>query len=665
MRRSVLLVLGILLSQSSAQTALAIELQFTGTLSLKAIASSTLPEFVVQRVGVADAVLDGSNTLTGINFPSGVFSTQGQVIAVTDPNSFPILGLIATMANDAGAFGSGPTGFGGVMPLRGVVKVCLFGTCDSAPSFISVPLSVVGRNTTVNVSGPLNLTVAGAPWTTGTIELRSYYSSAPTVMGSRQTDTLNLVTPIFISTNISASAVVDSYVRLVAFFNPPAGDYCNHGPDDDGDGLTDFPDDPGCESPEDPSERIDGAPCDDGLDNDGDHRIDAFDPGCDGPLDESEQSPTLVCDDGLDNDGDGVTDFPSDTGCDSPSDPSEKGTRACDDGIDTDGDGLIDFPADPGCSSSADRSERGPGRVCDDDIDDDGDGTADFPGDAGCASIDDPSERSAGFVCDDGLDQDGDGRADFPADPGCSGPLDPSERSALLICDDRLDNDFDGTSDYPGDPGCSGPADPSEQSASLACDNGLDDDGDGLIDSQQDPGCTGPADPRESADLADGAAHQIDAANPSPDHSLYLGSGDPLGAITSLWLGPGGVIGGNFSATTGGYFQMDAGAIGGDLLARGDAHLVIRGGTIGGHLDARDSSRIEIHGSDFDLPLGEVLATSGTITGFLLDGSVVAIAFTRGIGATIELVPEPAASAAALIALATLVAVRTRRARGE
>jgi hypothetical protein len=108
---------------------------------------------------------------------------------------------------------------------------------------------------------------------------------------------------------------------------------------------------------------------------------------------------------------------------------------------------------------------------------------------------------------------------------------------------------------------------------------------------------------------------------------------------------------------------MSGGAIGGDLLADGEAHVVMRGGTIGGLLEANDTALIEIHGRDFDQPLGYVLATSGTITGFLQDGSAVSIPFTRAIGATIRLVPEPGATVAALAAASTLLAVRRRRSR--
>jgi hypothetical protein len=69
--------------------------------------------------------------------------------------------------------------------------------------------------------------------------------------------------------------------------------------------------------------------CSDGLDDDADGRTDwPDDPGCDSPGDTSERSPALECDDGLDNDGDGAIDFPADEDCEAPDGASE--TPPCD-----------------------------------------------------------------------------------------------------------------------------------------------------------------------------------------------------------------------------------------------------------------------------------------------------------------------------------------------
>lgn len=96
---------------------------------------------------------------------------------------------------------------------------------------------------------------------------------------------------------------------------------CSNGADDDGDGLADFPSDPGCDSAGDLSER----------------------------------SPAFACDNGLDDDGDGLGDFPSDPGCFEPIAALE--SPQCDDDLDNDGDGAVDWdggptaaPVDPQCT---------------------------------------------------------------------------------------------------------------------------------------------------------------------------------------------------------------------------------------------------------------------------------------------------------------------------
>jgi hypothetical protein len=128
--------------------------------------------------------------------------------------------------------------------------------------------------------------------------------------------------------------------------------------------------------------------CSDGVDNDGDGKIDwqplpdTGDPGCSTPLDDDESDdptppppppPAPQCSDGIDNDGDGLIDFGgtnSDGGCtsaedndetDPPHNPGGGGTTPqCSDGIDNDSDGLKDFGgtnSDPGCESASDNDE--------------------------------------------------------------------------------------------------------------------------------------------------------------------------------------------------------------------------------------------------------------------------------------------------------------------
>jgi hypothetical protein len=93
------------------------------------------------------------------------------------------------------------------MPLAGAAKVCLAHPCSLAVSNLVVPLAPVGSGGAAFVTAALNLTVLGAPWTTGTVAIGTL-----TAMGGvaplSTTATANLVTPIFVSTNIGASSIV-------------------------------------------------------------------------------------------------------------------------------------------------------------------------------------------------------------------------------------------------------------------------------------------------------------------------------------------------------------------------------------------------------------------------------------------------------------------------
>ncbi len=111
----------------------------------------------------------------------------------------------------------------------------------------------------------------------------------------------------------------------------PAAAPCSDGVDNDGDGMTDFPDDPGCVSSNDETEdSLPSAQCQDGRDNDGDGKIDyPIDPGCfapqaDGETDDCPDGPQCPqCADNVDNDNSGAMDYPGDPGCIAASDDNE------------------------------------------------------------------------------------------------------------------------------------------------------------------------------------------------------------------------------------------------------------------------------------------------------------------------------------------------------
>jgi hypothetical protein len=76
----------------------------------------------------------------------------------------------------------------------------------------------------------------------------------------------------------------------------PPTNQCSDGKDNDGDGLIDYPQDPGCGSARDNDERDEAQSppppqCADGKDNDGDGKIDLADPGCVNSTDNDETDP--------------------------------------------------------------------------------------------------------------------------------------------------------------------------------------------------------------------------------------------------------------------------------------------------------------------------------------------------------------------------------------
>lgn len=108
--------------------------------------------------------------------------------------------------------------------------------------------------------------------------------------------------------------------------------------------------------------------CADGLDNDGDGRVDQQDAQCFGPR--GAESPVGLgrvevdaCANGLDDDGDGLTDrddpecvFAS--GLDEAAAPvADAPVFACADAIDNDDDGAVDYPNDPACYGPVGRTE--------------------------------------------------------------------------------------------------------------------------------------------------------------------------------------------------------------------------------------------------------------------------------------------------------------------
>ena len=195
-----------------------------------AIRVGTLDPVLVSGAGVA--TVNGSSAgvhLNSLVLPASRFATTGLIAPVTDPSAFPIAGIEVTAQNGAGAFAGG-TGMGtlaGTMPILGVAKVCLFGSCSAALANLSVPLSVVGAGGMATATGVVNVTVVGAPWTMGTAAAGTLsamgFKHGPASLTSstaQNSGSVRLVTPIFISTSLASSAVIPAFGFLTLHFVP-------------------------------------------------------------------------------------------------------------------------------------------------------------------------------------------------------------------------------------------------------------------------------------------------------------------------------------------------------------------------------------------------------------------------------------------------------------
>jgi uncharacterized repeat protein (TIGR01451 family) len=285
---------------------------------------------------------------------------------------------------------------------------------------------------------------------------------------------------------------------------------CNDGVDNDGDGTIDFPEDKGCSSANDNSEKT-GKQCDNGQDDDGDGKIDALitiNPNNNKQYVVSAGNPFTVRDFQAGKavqyglvpaTEDAAILLDSATGrkicnmagyaevlamaCESPtyngrcgySTPKNNRMLRWNQSINN----FEFIPAKGNNNWIASLSCIQKIAECRNGLDDDRDGKVDLA-DSGCANEDDSSES-------------------ITHDPDCSGPEDDNENpETQFVCNDGKDNDGDGKIDFPADPGCSSSQDNDERNPNgPQCDNGRDDDGDGKVDFPADPGCTGPSDEDE------------------------------------------------------------------------------------------------------------------------------------------------------------------------
>jgi len=237
---------------------------------------------------------------------------------------------------------------------------------------------------------------------------------------------------------------VDLLNRLWGSTATPAA--CADGADNDGDGLIDYPDDPGCQSVADTDETDPtAAACADSIDNDRDGLVDyPDDPGCDSADDDDETDPPPAGDNlvvTLTTTSDWNTGYCADIRIDNP------GTEAIDWLITVVVEGTIDN------LWNANYSQAGSLLTAE---------GVDWnnlvqPGQSVAFGF--CAERSGALpppppppaICSDGLDNDGDGLTDFPADPGCQSADDEDETDTTGTLTTQVTITDDWTSGYCAD----------------------------------------------------------------------------------------------------------------------------------------------------------------------------------------------------------------------
>lgn len=221
MRKLFSLVAAAGLVASAAQPAQAVVLSLaSASLSMQI---ATLPPIPVAWNGTGSADVTATD-VTGLT--AGIFSFTGTV-PVTDPSAFPITGVaIIGATNGIGNFtGVNVSGGGGPMAVIGTANVCLFAPCSGPPANVSVPFTQGGVDgvglggNPITAAGFVNLTATSSTWTTGTATIGTISVNGSPLSGNSVT----LVTPTFVSTNIGASSALPMFGILTLTFVPEPG----------------------------------------------------------------------------------------------------------------------------------------------------------------------------------------------------------------------------------------------------------------------------------------------------------------------------------------------------------------------------------------------------------------------------------------------------------
>ena len=206
----------VLLGCSLTSAAFAESLPFEATFSIRGLG---VTEPIATATGTA--LVNGAGPaghLSSIALPSGLLSVMTTITPTPNaPSSPPFSLAIVTLSNASGSFSRATAGaaLAGEMAIPGNVRACRYVGCQT---FVDIPLTSGPETRGVGLSGspivrsgPVMVTVDGAPWTTGSVRVSTplgtlrgsgsaHGPASATASTARPGGVVQLVTPVAIIT---------------------------------------------------------------------------------------------------------------------------------------------------------------------------------------------------------------------------------------------------------------------------------------------------------------------------------------------------------------------------------------------------------------------------------------------------------------------------------
>jgi hypothetical protein len=165
--------------------------------------------------GTIDVTRSESGAVTQLVMPAGLFQGTTRVTFAGAGPFPPAKGVELDVSIDAGTFAPAPTGtatsaplvLGGVVPLAGIHRVCLFFACgDPNATNLTVPLDPIGQGGIASAFVLLRVAIAGESWSTGSVTVDLDGGMTDMITGGTTATPnggthIQLVAPLMISTN--------------------------------------------------------------------------------------------------------------------------------------------------------------------------------------------------------------------------------------------------------------------------------------------------------------------------------------------------------------------------------------------------------------------------------------------------------------------------------